>query len=79
MCIFLMILMGLLYMLIADQLTTLELAERLGGDVIVVAQGWEMISPLWGLLAFTFLAGVLTVLLVMKLVPAQKSESHEKD
>ena len=78
MCIFVLALMLIVLYAFSGSVDSLQLAELVNQEPIVIAQGWEMVSPLWGLLAFTFLAGVLTVLLVMKLVPAQKGQSDEQ-
>ncbi|WP_130536515.1 hypothetical protein [Thiomicrorhabdus indica] len=78
MCIFIAALMLIVLYAFMGQVDSLQLVEVAGNDSLVIAQGWEMVSPLWALLAFVFLAGALTVLLVMKLIPAgQESNSQE--
>ncbi len=78
MCIFIAALMLIVLYAFMGQVDSLQLAEIVGSDSVVIAQGWEMVSPLWALLTVVFLAGVLTVLLVMKLLPAgQESKSQE--
>lgn len=78
MCIFIAALMLIVLYAFMGQVDSLQLAEVVGSESVVIAQGWEMISPLWALLAVVFLAGVLAVLLIMKLLPAgQESNSQE--
>lgn len=78
MCIFIAALMLIVLYAFMGQVDSLQLAEIIGSDSVVIAQGWEMVSPLWALLTLVFLAGILTVLLVMKLLPAgQESNSQE--
>ena len=78
MCLFIAALMLIVLYAFMGQVDSLQLAEVVGSDSVVIAQGWEMISPLWALLVLVFLAGVLAVLLIMKLLPAgQESKPQE--
>lgn len=78
MCLFIVALMLIVLYAFMGQVDGLQLVEVVGRESVVIAQGWEIISPLWALLALVFLSGVLAVLLIMKFLPAgQESNSQE--
>lgn len=79
MCIFVVVLMLIVFYALSGEIVNLQLSEMMGEQSVVIAQGWELISPLWGLVAFAFLAGVLAVLLILKLLPADKSHSDSAE
>ncbi|MBF6058157.1 MULTISPECIES: hypothetical protein [Thiomicrorhabdus] len=71
MCLIIVALMLILLYALSGQIDSLVLSEILNGHKVEIAQSWELFAVLWqaGLLAF--LAGVLAVLLIMKLFSGQ--------
>lgn len=70
------VIIGLLLLLLyySDSLLQgLQLSETIDQNVIVIAEGWEIIQAIWPLALFAFMSGVLVVLLVLRL----KSMLHE--
>ena len=75
MCIFIVALMLILFYALSGSMDAWQLVEQVNEQSVTLAIGWEMVHPLWMLLALAFLAGVLAVLLIMKLIPAQADSS----
>ena len=72
MCIFLLALMGMLLFYLSGEIESYYLVEKADGLSFQLAQGWDVLVTLWPALAFMFLAGVLTVALILKLTPTNK-------
>ncbi|WP_157753557.1 hypothetical protein [Thiomicrorhabdus chilensis] len=70
------VIIGLLLLLLyySDSLLqSLQLSETIGQNVIVIAEGWEIVQAIWPFALFAFMSGVLVVLLALRL----KSMLHE--
>ncbi len=66
-CIFILGFMALLLYHLQGSIARLQLSEQVGGLLLPLAEGWEVLLALWPVMLFMFLAGVVTLLLVMKL------------
>ena len=76
MCIFILGFMALLLYHLMTSIDGLRLAEVVDGLTLPLAEGWDVLIVLWPAMAFMFLGGVFTVLIIMKLwVPKSLSES----
>ncbi len=75
MCIILVAIMLLLYFYFAGDITQFQLVDLVGDDQVVIAESWQVLSTLWPVLLFVFLAGILFVVLVMKFIPSKDSTS----
>lgn len=71
MCIILIAIMLLLYFYFAGDISQFQLVELVGADQVVIAESWQVLSTLWPVLLFVFLAGILFVVLVMKFMPSK--------
>jgi len=77
MCITIAALMLILFYGLSGQIDSLLLSESIDGQQVVIAQGWEVFSQLWQGVGFAFLAGVLAVLLIMKLLTVRGGKKEE--
>lgn len=77
MCLFIAMLMAIVFYALLGKIDFWVLAERLDGKDIIIAEQWELIFELWPLWVFAFLAGVLVVLLALKLI-STKQHSIDK-
>lgn len=71
MCLLIAMLMAIVFYALLGKIDFWVLSERLDGENIIIAEQWELLWELWPLWSFTFLAGVLTVLLILKLLPSK--------
>ena len=67
MCIFILGFMALLLYHLMNSVDSLRLAEQVDGLRLPLAEGWEVLMVLWPAMVFMFLAGIFTVLIIMKL------------
>ncbi len=67
MCIFILGFMALLLYDLMNSIESLNLAEVVDGLTLPLAEGWNVLMVLWPAMAFMFLAGIFTVLMIMKL------------
>lgn len=68
MCIVIAALMLILFFYFSGDIINYQLVEKVDSTSFVVAQSWDILMPFWPMLAFAFLAGVLFLLLLMKLI-----------
>ncbi|NPA71475.1 MAG: hypothetical protein GXO35_01475 [Gammaproteobacteria bacterium] len=79
MCIVIIGLMVILLFYFMGSVDRLLLTETVEGLSLPVAQSWEIVVSLWPMMGFMFLAGILTVLIIMKLwVPKQLGGTDAK-
>jgi len=78
MCIFVVAIMAILLFYLSGSITHYQLSEVIDGLPMELAQGWGVLSELWPAMLFMFFAGVLFVLLIMKL-PIFKSGEDENN
>ena len=67
MCIFLLGFMALLLYHLMASIDGLRLTEVVDGLMMPLAEGWDVLLVLWPAMSFMFLAGIFSVLIVMKL------------
>ncbi|WP_178861976.1 hypothetical protein [Thiomicrorhabdus cannonii] len=79
MCIVIIGLMLLLLYYADAQLATLSLSVTVEDQSTVVAQGWEMVVVLWPVAALLFLAGVLVVLMTLRVRSMLQEMRREED
>lgn len=79
MCIFILGFMALLLYHLITSISGLRLVEVIDGLIIPLAEGWEVLLVLWPALTFMFLAGIFSVLIVMKLWPKTQSNTIETE
>jgi len=77
MCLIIAALMLILFYGLSGQIDSLLLSESIDGQQVVIAQGWEIFSQLWLGVVLAFLAGVLAVLLTMKLLTVRGGKKEE--
>ena len=77
MCIFIEAIMVILLFYLSGSITHYQLSEVIEGLPLELAQGWSVLSELWPARLCMFFAGVLFVLLIMKL-PIFKSSEEAK-
>ena len=74
MCIFILGFMALLLYHLQGSIERMRLAEQVDGLNLPLAEGWDLLLALWPAMAFMFLAGIFSVLMIMKLwVPKKHS------
>lgn len=55
-----------------------QLLEMVDGLAMPVGDGWQVLVTLWPILGFVFLAGVLSVLLILKIwMPSSESANSK--
>lgn len=72
MCIFILAIMAILAFYLAGQINNTYLVEKTDGISFNLASDWQILVELWPAMAFMFLAGVLFMLLALKLVGKRK-------
>jgi len=75
MCIFILGFMALLLYHLMASVDGLRLAEVVDGLTMPLAEGWDVLLALWPAMSFMFLAGIFSVLIIMKLW-APKAQSN---
>lgn len=71
MCLLLVALIGLLAFYLSGQIEHWYLVEKTDGITFNLASSWSVLHEMWAALLMMFLAGILFVLLVMKLIPSK--------
>lgn len=77
MCPIIIIFMVLILFYAGSQFASFSLAEQMGEQTVIIAQGWEVFAVLWPIGLFMFLLGVITVLLTLR-VRSMRQEQREK-
>ena len=75
MCIFIAALILILLYSFSGSVELLQVAVKVDDSSVVIAEGWQVLEPLWALLGASFLIGVLAVLLIMKLIPNKEKSA----
>jgi len=79
-CIFILGFMALLLYHLMTSIESLNLAETVDGLTLPLAEGWDVLMVLWPAMVFMFLAGIFTVLMIMKLwMPQNESKRIEAE
>ncbi|WP_029406692.1 hypothetical protein [Thiomicrorhabdus sp. Milos-T2] len=77
MCLIIVALMLILFYGLSGEIDSLSLSDTIDGQQIVIAKGWEIFSQLWQGVGLVFLAGILAVLLMMKLLTVRGGKKEE--
>ncbi|MBD3754439.1 MAG: hypothetical protein IE937_02215 [Gammaproteobacteria bacterium] len=79
MCVVIIGLMLLLLYYADAQLAMLSLSVTIEDQSTVVAQGWDVVVALWPVALFLFLAGVLVVLMTLRVRSMLQEMRREED
>lgn len=79
MCVVIIGLMLLLLYYADAQLAMLSLSVMIEDQSTVVAQGWDVVVALWPVALFLFLAGVLVVLMTLRVRSMLQEMRREED
>lgn len=80
MCLFILGFMALLLYHLMASVDGLRLTEVVDGLMMPLAEGWDVLLALWPAMAFMFLAGIFSMLIIMKLwVPKALTNAKETE
>lgn len=79
MCIVIIGFMLLLLYYSDSLLQSLQLSETIDQNIIVIAEGWEIVQAIWPFFLFSFLAGMLVVLLGLRFKSMLQEAKQNKE